>query len=75
MNFFNSYGTLHAIDFFIFGRIQNPSLAHSYSYLANLWTPHASEQLEILSWFHINDISMHLSDPKFTHLLDVNTVF
>ena len=36
----------------------------------NLWTPdhwHASKQLEIISWFHTNDISVHSSDPKFTH--------
>ena len=37
--------------------------------------PYASKQLEIISWFHTNDISMHSSDPKFTHLLDANTVF
>ena len=24
---------------------------------------------------HINDISVHLSDPKFIHLPDANTVF
>ena len=32
------------------------------------WTPHASKQLEIISLFHINDISVHSFDPKFTHL-------
>ena len=25
----------------------------------NLWTPHTSKQLEIMSWFHTNDISVH----------------
>ena len=33
----------------------------------NLWTPHALKQLEITSWFHTKDISVHSSDPKFTH--------
>ena len=36
---------------------------------------HASEQVEIICWFHTNDISVHLSDPKFTPLPDANTVF
>ena len=35
-----------------------------------LCTPHTSRQLEIISWFHTNDISLHSSDPKFTHLPD-----
>ena len=39
------------------------------------WTPHVSKQLEIINWFHANDISVHSSDPKFTHLPDANTVF
>ena len=64
----------NAIDFFILGRIQNQSLAQT-SWRWNLWTPHASKQLEIISWFHTNDNSVHSSDPKFTHLPDANTVF
>ena len=35
----------------------------------------ASIQLEKISWFHNNDISVHSSDPKFTNLPDPNTVF
>ena len=64
----------NAIDFFILGRIQNHSLAQT-PWRWNLWTPHASKQLEIISWFHTNDNSVHSSDPKFTHLSDANTVF
>ena len=26
-----------------------------------------AKQLEIISWFHTNDILLHSSDPKFTH--------
>ena len=40
----------------------------------SIWTPHASKQLQIMSWFHTNDISVRSSDPKFTHLRDANTV-
>ena len=64
----------NAIDFFILGRIQNHSLAQT-PWRWNLWTPHASKQLGIISWFHTNDNSVHSSDPKFTHLPDANTVF
>ena len=35
-------------------------------------TPHASKQFVIVSWFHTNDIPVHSSDPKFTHLPDAN---
>ena len=62
----------NAIDFFILGRIQNWSLAQT-PWRWNLWPPHASKQLEIISWFHTNDISVHSSNPKFTHLPDANT--
>ena len=43
------------------------------SYLAsplhrlNLWTPHASKQLEIIIWFHTNDISVHSSQNSLTY--------
>ena len=55
----------------ILGMIQNQSLAQT-SWRWNLWTPPrppASKQLQIISWFHTNDISVHSSDPKFTHLI------
>ena len=41
----------------------------------NLWTPHASKWLEIISWFHTNDILVHSIGPQFTHIPDANTVF
>ena len=44
--------------------------------MKSLDTIYASKQLEIkISWFHTNDISVHSSDQKFTHLPDANTVF
>ena len=65
----------NVIDFFILGRIQNWSFAQT-SWRWNLWTPHASKQLEIkISWFYTNDISVHSSDPKFTHLYQIPTLF
>ena len=36
---------------------------------------HASKQLEIISWFHTSNISVHSLDPKFTQSPDTNTVF
>ena len=35
----------------------------------NLCISHALKQFEIAIWFHANDISVHVSDPKFTHAL------
>ena len=37
----------------------------------------ASKQLEIpkMSWFYTNDISVHSSNPKLTHLADTNIAF
>ena len=35
---------------------------------------HASKQLEIISWFHTNDISVHSLDPRFTRLPVANIV-
>ena len=37
---------------------------------------HASKQLEVVSWYHTNDDSVHLPDPiaGFTYLSDTNAV-
>ena len=65
----------NAIHFFILGRIQNQSHPQT-SWRWNLYTPHASKQLEIkISWFQTNDILVHSSDPKFTHSPVANIIF
>ena len=57
-----------------FCRIQNWSNTQN-SWKWNLWTPHASKQLKVVSWFHTNDGSVHSPGSKFIHLSDANVFF
>ena len=63
----------NAMDFFILGRIQNRSLAQRW----NLWMPHASEQLGIISWFNSHQwyFSAFIRPKVRAHLPDASTVF
>ena len=58
--------------------LQNTKLVPCTEFLRmnlNPWTPHASKQLKVVSWFHTSDGSVYSPDPRFTHLSDANVFF
>ena len=64
----------NAIDFLIFDGIQNLSLAQT-SWRWNLWTPHASKQLEIINWFYTNDIFQCIHQTQSSITYQMTTLF